>query len=65
MSDNDIAAAGGALRRKDTDLMRLALEALIWMGGSGDFAPGGKAEKGWAKVVRPAINALNERLLEE
>ena len=31
------------------------LEALMWCSGSGDFAPGGRAHKGWLKLGRPAI----------
>jgi len=32
------------------------LEALQWCGGSGDFAPEGKARKGWKKVCQPLLN---------
>jgi len=27
-------------------------EAVIWMSGSQDFAPGGKARRGWLKLSR-------------
>ena len=26
-------------------------DALVWCGGSGDFAPGGQAREGWLKVA--------------
>ena len=31
-------------------------EALQWASGSGDFAPGGKARRGWLRLGRPALN---------
>ncbi len=30
-------------------------EALQWCNGSGDFAPDGKAHKGWEKICRPLL----------
>ena len=30
-------------------------EALIWCGGSADFAHGGRARKGWVKIVLPLL----------
>ena len=32
------------------------LQALQWCGGSSDFAPGGKAHKGWKAAVLPLLN---------
>ncbi len=29
--------------------------ALQWCSGSGDFAPGGKARKGWLKLCQPLL----------
>ena len=31
-------------------------EALQWASGSGDFAPGGKARRGWLRIARPALS---------
>lgn len=31
------------------------LEALRWCSGSGDFAPGGKARRGWLRVCKPLL----------
>ena len=31
-------------------------EALQWASGSGDFAPGGKAHRGWLRIGRPALD---------
>ena len=30
-------------------------DAMQWMSGSGDFAPGGKARKGFEKIVLPLL----------
>ncbi len=30
-------------------------EALQWCSGSGDFAPGGKARRGWVKLCQPLL----------
>lgn len=41
----------------DKTLLKAAeslLETIYWMGGSGDFAPGGRARKGWLKA-RPKV----------
>lgn len=35
--------------------------ALIWCGGSADFGPGGKARKGWLKLVVPLLDAPADR----
>lgn len=35
--------------------LRDALDALVWCGGSGDFAPGGKARRGWVRCVLPIL----------
>ena len=32
------------------------IEALIWCGGSVDFAPEGKAYKGWVKICTPLVS---------
>ena len=32
------------------------LEALQWCGGSGAFAPKGKAQKGWKKLCQPLLD---------
>lgn len=31
------------------------IEALRWCGGSADFQEGGKARKGWERIVKPLI----------
>ena len=31
-------------------------EALQWASAAGDFAPGGKARRGWLRQARPALN---------
>jgi len=31
------------------------IEGLQWCGGSADFGPGGKARKGWKKIVMPLL----------
>lgn len=33
-----------------------ALDALLWTGGSGDFAPEGQANEGWNRLAQPALN---------
>jgi hypothetical protein len=30
-------------------------DALVWCGGSADFAPGGQAREGWEKTVMPLL----------
>jgi len=35
-------------------------DALIWCSGSGDFAPEGKARKGFLKIVRPLLSRIQE-----
>ena len=32
------------------------IEALTWCGGSTDFAPDGKAYKGWVKICTPLVS---------
>jgi hypothetical protein len=41
--------------RKVLQLKNELLDAIIWMSGSSDFGPGGIAEKGFNKLVRPLI----------
>ncbi len=38
------------------DLVSELAEALAWCGGSADFAPGGVAAEGWARIVAPLLN---------
>jgi len=46
--------------RRKIDLLKEDAESLVenllWCSGSADFAPGGKAEIGWEKSVRPALD---------
>jgi hypothetical protein len=49
----------------DKELFKLALDALIWTTGSGDFSEGGQAHDGAKKCLFPAITALKERLAQE
>lgn len=39
-----------------------SLKALEWTSGAPDFAPGGMAETGWAKVVDPVLKRLRRAL---
>jgi len=48
----------------DREAMKLALDALIWTTGSGDFSEGGQAHDGAKKCLFPAITALKERLAQ-
>jgi len=48
----------------DKELFKLALDALIWTTGSGDFSKGGQAHDGAKKCLFPAIAALKERLAQ-
>ena len=48
----------------DKKLFKLALDALIWTTGSGDFSEGGQAHDGAKKCLFPAITALKERLAQ-
>lgn len=41
-------------------LLRECREALIWCSGLQDFAPGGKARKGWVKIVEPLLEKLKK-----
>jgi hypothetical protein len=49
----------------DKQLFKLALDALIWTTGIGDFSEGGQAHDGAKKCLFPAITALKERLAQE
>lgn len=51
-----------------TELNEVCLElihAVQWCSGSGDFGPGGIAEKGWQNSVRPVIQKGYDALLEK
>lgn len=48
----------------DKEAMKLALDALIWTTGSGDFSEGGQAHDGAKKCLFPAITALKEQLAD-
>lgn len=39
-------------------LLQEIAEAFIWCGGSDDFGPGGKAEKGWKETIAPLRDKL-------
>ena len=41
-------------------VMSDAYDALIWCGGSADFAPEGQARLGWERVVIPVLEKLRE-----
>ena len=47
-----IADAVAPIMEERDDLKR----ALQWASGSGDFAPGGKARRGWLRLARPALS---------
>ncbi len=36
-------------------------EALIWCGGSDDFGHGGRARKGWLKLVHPLLKGCKRQ----
>ena len=57
MSENIITAEIKTLRTQVAALR----EAAIWMSGSEDFGPGGKARKGFIKNVIPLLEADAER----
>ena len=45
-------------RKKDKKAVTIVgklVEALQWCSGSSDFAPGGKARKGWLKICAPLL----------
>jgi hypothetical protein len=44
--------------------LKLALEALIWTTGSGDFGEGGQAYEGAKNCLFPAITAIKETLAQ-
>jgi hypothetical protein len=44
------------------EVLKLALDALIWTTGSGDFGEGGYAHEGAKKCLFPAITAIKEAL---
>lgn len=50
--------AEAALRAETRDFVDRAADALIWCGGSEDFAPGGRAHEGWKRLVRPLLKEL-------
>ena len=47
------------------EALKLALDALIWTTGSGDFGEGGYAHEGAKKCLFPAITAIKEALAQE
>ena len=46
------------------EALKLALDALIWTTGSGDFGEGGYAHEGAKKCLFPAIAAIKEALAQ-
>ena len=46
------------------EVLKLALDALIWTTGSGDFGEGGYAHEGAKKCLFPAITAIKEALAQ-
>ena len=46
------------------EALKLALDALIWTTGSGDFGEGGYAHEGAKKCLFPAITAIKEALAQ-
>ena len=46
------------------EALKLALDALIWTTGSGDFGEGGYAHEGAKKCLFPAIAAIQEALAQ-
>lgn len=52
---SDVITERGLLDLQIRDLQ----EALIWMTGSDDFAPGGKARVGFEKLVLPLLNKIS------
>jgi len=46
------------------EVLKQALEALIWTTGSGDFGEGGYAHEGAKKCLFPAIAAIKEAIAE-
>jgi hypothetical protein len=46
------------------EALKLALDALIWTTGSGDFGEGGYAHEGAKKCLFPAITAIQEALAQ-
>jgi hypothetical protein len=44
--------------------LEMALEALIWTTGSGDFGEGGQAYEGAKNCLFPAITAIEEALAQ-
>ena len=45
-------------RRQLLAALNSALETVVWMSGSDDFAPGGKAHAGWSKALPKVMKAL-------
>ena len=62
-------AAAREQDRKEIERLRAVLvetaSALTWCSGSADFGPGGQAEAGWNKDVRPLLARLREAAEEE
>lgn len=43
---------------RDEEMILQLYDALIWCGGSADFAPDGQARKGWVKTVAPLLDRV-------
>ena len=57
-------AAADKLQEPVREALKLALDALIWTTGSGDFGEGGYAHEGAKKCLFPAIAAIQEALAQ-
>jgi len=56
---DELTAANRRVAEAEATIDKL-YDALIWCSGSGDFAPGGKARKGWLKLAQPLLDNLGE-----
>jgi len=59
---SDIVALEPRTSGEAERLLYDALGALQWTSGSTDFAPGGAAEGGFVRVVRPLISKISKHL---
>ncbi len=50
----------GESRRKVADVIDQYKDALLWCSGSPDFQVGGKARKGWNKLVKPLLEGAED-----
>jgi len=46
------------LAEEFANILDLYIEGLQWCSGSADFAPGGKARRGWNKIVVPLLKII-------